>query len=164
MSETATEQPTTEQPTTTQGDPVEESLGEGGKKALQAERDARKAAEQSASELQKQLDAISRANESALEKAQREAKEAHDALPVGIATAFKEAAIKFAGISQEDADLFLTGNDVETLTKQASRLSERTPATGTPKPDPTQGGSGAAAPALNSNALEEALKSKLGIR
>lgn len=146
MSEESTE-PTAEstEPTEAQqqGDPAaNEPLGEGGKKALQAERIR-------AADLEKQLKAatekltqIERASETALEKAQREAKEAQDALPGLTAAAFKDAAIKFGGISQEDADLFLTGADVETLSKQAARLAERTTSStpGTPKPDATQGG------------------------
>lgn len=160
MSDT-TAAPATEPTTdpTTQGDPAE--LGDGGKKALDAERTARKAAEKATADLQKQLDEINRANESALERAQREAKEAQEALPVSVAAAFKEAAKKFGGISDEDADLFLTGTDPDTLAKQAARLVERTPTS--PLPDPTQGGKGGSAPALNSNALEQALKTKLGI-
>lgn len=48
------------------------------------------------------------------------------------------------GISDEDAELFLTGTDEETLTRQAERLADRTAAAGskTPKPDPSQGARG----------------------
>ena len=49
------------------------------------------------------------------------------------------------------------------LTRQAERLAALNTATSaTPKPDLTQGGQGGA-PALNSDGLEEALRSKLGI-
>lgn len=165
MSETTTEQTaetdSTEQ-TATQGDPAEQPLGEGGKKALQAERDR-------ARELEKQLNAattklteIERANETEAQRLQREAQEAREALPKGITDAFREAAVTFGGISAEDAELFLTGSDKETLQKQAARLMERTPAG--PAPDPSQGGSGGAQPAaLNSDQLERDLKDKLGI-
>ena len=57
---------------------------------------------------------------------------------------FKIAA-KFQ-VSDEDADLFLTGTDEESLTKQAERLAVRAEEAGrprSPKPDPTQGVSGA---------------------
>ena len=69
------------------------------------------------------------------------------------------------GISDEDAETFLTGSDEESLTKQAQRLASlaTTSNPATPKPDLTQGGQGAPTPALNSDALEEALRSKLGI-
>ena len=56
---------------------------------------------------------------------------------------FKIAA-KFQ-IGDEDAELFLTGSDEETLTKQAQRLAQRTEDAGkprTPKPDPNQGRQG----------------------
>lgn len=46
------------------------------------------------------------------------------------------------GISDEDADLFLTGTDEETLTRQAKRLAARNEEAGrprAPKPDPNQG-------------------------
>ena len=142
----------------TQGEPAE--LGEGGKKALDAERAARKAAEKAAADLQKQLDEINRANESALERAQREAKEAQEAAAKATADALRFRVAAKHGISSEDADLFLTGTDEATLERQAARLVERTPTS--PLPDPTQGGQGTP-PALNSNALEQALKSKLGI-
>ena len=128
-------------PEAKQGDPAPEDLGDGGKKALTAERQARKAAEDQAKSLQAKLDEIARANETALEKAQREAKEAAEAASSASVAAFREAAVKFGGISAEDAELFLTGSDVATLEKQIERLKERTPAgPSTPKPDGTQGG------------------------
>ena len=145
MSETNPEQ--AEQQTDAQGDPAaagDKPLGENGEKALKAEREARAAADKKASELQKQLDDIAAANLSDLEKAQKAAKEAQDALPGAVATAFKEAAVSFGGISQEDADLFLTGTDVETLSKQVAALAARTSA-GTqpgPRPDLSQGSKG----------------------
>lgn len=55
-------------------------LGEGGKKALSAEREARKAAEKTAAELKARLDEIEQANLSDLEKAQQAAKAAQDRL------------------------------------------------------------------------------------
>lgn len=165
MSESTTEQ-TAETTTTatqqTQGDPAEQQLGEGGKKALDAERAARKAAEKATADLQTQLDKINQANESALEKAQREAKEAQEAAAKATSEALRFRVAAKHGISDEDADLFLTGTDEATLERQAARLVERTPAG--PAPDPSQGGSGGATPAaLNSDQLERDLKDKLGI-
>jgi hypothetical protein len=157
VAEPTTEPTGTEEP---QGDPAAE-LGDAGKKALDTERNARKAAEKAAADLQRQLDEINRANESALEKAQREAKEAQEAAAKATSDALRfRVAAKF-GISEDDADLFLTGADEATLERQAARLVERTPTS--PLPDPSQGGKGGASPALNSDGLEEALKSKLGI-
>jgi hypothetical protein len=67
------------------------------------------------------------------------------------------------GIADEDVDLFLTGTDEETLTKQAERLAERTPSTNGGLYVP-QEGRNPSVPALNSDDLEGALKRKLGIR
>jgi hypothetical protein len=161
---TSTTTEPTEPQAQTQGEPADEPLGEGGKKALQAERTR-------ANELERQLNAataklgeIERANESALERAQREAREAQEAA----ATATREAlrfriAAKHA-ISDEDADVFLTGGDEQTLKRQAERLvalRQAAAAPGTPRPDPSQGAS--TPPALNGDGLEQALRRKLGI-
>lgn len=161
MTEPTTE-PTGSTPTEPQGDPApaDKPLGENGEKALKAEREARAAAEKSAAALQRQLDEINAANLSDLERAQKAAKDAQDAAAKATAEALRFRVAAKHGISDEDADLFLTGSDTETLERQAARLVERTPIT--PRPDPSQGGNGTP-PALNSNALERALKSKLGI-
>jgi hypothetical protein len=119
-------------------------LGEAGKQAIERMKAERNDAKKQASDLQKQIDAINQANESAVEKAQREAQEAVQNAAAATVTAFREAAVKFGGITAEDAELFLTGTDAETLTKQAARLVERT-STGTtpgPRPDLTQGAKG----------------------
>lgn len=79
------------------------------------------------SEAEKVADRLAQA-EKAAEDARREA------------LRFKIAA-KFQ-VSDEDADLFLTGSDEETLTKQAERLAARNEEAGkprAPKPDPNQG-------------------------
>lgn len=141
MSESTSEQVTETE--AQQGEPADAPLGEGGEKALKAEREARKAAERERDEFRRKVEEAERANESVIEKAQREAKEAQEAAAKAPIQAFREAAVKFGGISREDAELFLTGADVETLEKQAARLMDRT-TTGapTPKPDLTQGGQG----------------------
>lgn len=162
MSASSTE--STNEPTETteptQGDPAEEQLGEGGKKALQAERERAKELEKALNVATAKLGEIERANETEAQRLQREAQEAREALPAGITAAFRDAAVTFGGIPAEDAELFLTGTDVDTLKKQAARLVERTPAS--PMPDLSQGGKGSSL-ALNSDGLEEALKAKLGI-
>lgn len=125
----------------TQGDPAD--LGDAGKKALKAERDRATKAERTATDLRKQLDAINQANESAVEKAQREANEAKEAATKATADALRFRIAAKHGIAEDDADLFLTGTDAETLERQAARLVERTPTTaGAPRPDLTQGGKG----------------------
>lgn len=73
----------------------------------------------------KRLAAIEEANKTeaqkqadALAAAQRDAQQAKaDALRFRVAAKF--------GVSDEDTDLFLTGSDEETLTRQAQRLTER---------------------------------------
>lgn len=146
-----------------QGEPADtdESLGEGGKKALKAEREARTAAERQAAELKAKLDQIEAANMSDLERAQKEAKDAQEDAAKARTDALRFRIATQHGISEEDADLFLVGTDAETLTKQATRLKERTPTS--PKPDPTQG-SQTAALALNSDGLTEALARAVGAR
>lgn len=161
MSETATEPQSTDATVDDQGNP-EPSLGDAGKQALDRMKAERNAAKAEATKLQEQLAAINQANETALEKAQREATEAREAATKSASDALRFRVAAKHGISDEDADLFLTGSDEETLQKQAARLVDRTPTTATPKPDLTQGGAGAAPVALNSNDLTEALKSAVG--
>lgn len=153
-----------DQPTdaiTTQGEPADdETLGEGGKKALKAEREARTAAERQAAELKAKLDKIEAANMSDLERAQKEAAEAKEEAAKARTDALRFRVASQHGISEEDAELFLTGTDADTLTRQATRLKERTPTA--PKPDPTQGSQ--TATALNGDGLTEALARAVGAR
>lgn len=147
MSEqTGAEGATTESPAEqqTQGDPAE--LGEGGKKALASEREARKAAEKSAAELKARLDQIEAANLSDLEKAQKQAQEAQESAARAATEALRwRTAAKF-GISDEDAETFLTGSDEATITRQAERLAEfqksQQSAPAGPRPDLSQGSKG----------------------
>ncbi|MEO6509446.1 MAG: hypothetical protein ABIO16_00535 [Nocardioides sp.] len=124
-----------------QGEPAaDKPLGENGEKALQAERTARKAAEQASATLQKQLDDIAAANLSDLEKAQKAATDAQADATKASTEAMRLRAAAKHGISEEDADLFLTGSDAETVERQAIALKART-STG-PKPDLSQGSKG----------------------
>jgi predicted nuclease with TOPRIM domain len=133
-------------------DAPQEQLGESGLKALTAERDARKEAERQIKELKDQLKAAKPAadrlkeiedqQKSDLEKANEKLAEleakantfATEALRYRIATKY--------GISDEDAGIFLTGSDEESIAKQAERLvalqGERIAAQ-QQKPDPSQG-------------------------
>lgn len=139
MSEPTTPEPN-EPATVEQSDSADKPLGENGEKALKAEREARATAEKAAAALQKQLDDINAANLSDLEKAQKSAQEAQAVAAKATAEALRLRVAAKHGISDEDADLFLTGTDTETLERQAARLVERTPAS--PKPDPSQGAKG----------------------
>lgn len=86
----------------------------------------------------------------ALEAARKDAENARrEALRLRIATRFS--------ISDEDADLFLTGSDEETLTRQAERLAGRS--SGGPRPNPAQGKRGASAPATSADLLGDFIDS-----
>lgn len=142
---------------------VAATLGEGGKKALSAEREARKAAEDAAKALQAELDKIKQAQMSDLERAQAQAAAAQEAAQQAQADALRWRIAAKHGISDEDAETFLLGTDEATLTRQAERLQAMAASTpATPKPDRTQGGTGEPH-ALNADSLEGALKAKLGI-
>lgn len=162
MSETTAETTVT---TDDQGNPDDgtEALGDAGKKALDAMKSKWKQAEQANADLQAKLDEINRANESALERAQREAQEAKEAATKATLDALRFRIAAEAGIT-ENVDLILTAGDEETMRKQAALWATRTSDTTAagPRPDLTQGGSGNPL-ALNSDGLEDALKTKLGI-
>jgi len=136
----------TPEPTPTpdpQGDPApteDKPLGENGEKALKAERERATAAEKSAAALQKQLDDIAAASLSDLEKAQKLAADAQAEAAKATAEATRLRIAAKHGISDEDADLFLTGSDMETVERQAAALVARTSTA--PKPDLSQGTKG----------------------
>jgi TolA-binding protein len=169
MSDTSTstdapkaDKPVDQQPK--QGDPADKPLGENGEKALRAERDRAKDLERQLNAAQSRLTEIERANESALEKAQREAQEAKNQAQQAAVEALRFRIAAETGIT-ENVDLILTAADEETMRRQAQLWGTRAPSSDTtagPRPDLTQGGSGQP-PALNSDGLEEALRSKLGI-
>lgn len=147
-----------------QGEPADAPLGEAGEKALKAERAARRAAEKSAADLQLKLDQINSANESALEKAQREAKEARESAAKATADALRLRVAAKHGISDEDADLFLTGSDEDVLTRQAERLTARNAeAAGprSPRPDPNQGRSPGVGPKSTADSFADFFRTKI---
>ena len=144
-SEQSTEQPPAD----------EDQLGEGGKKALQAEREARKQAAKRVAELEAQLAQTGTANQEALQEAQTLAQQAQEDLEAARAEATRYKIAGRYGISTEpgeedspsDADLFLTGSTEEELLAQAQRLSSlRKASLEDGLVDPTQGGSGKPAP------------------
>ncbi len=133
MSESASEAPTNDQgaPATDAaktGDDKPADLGEAGKKAIdamKAERDAARRDARAGADAIKRLAEIEEANKTEaqrtadrLKAAETDAANARrDALRFRIASKYK--------IDDEDADLFLTGADEESLTKQAERLVAR---------------------------------------
>ena len=164
MSDTTTQTDKPAEPTTekTQGEPADKPLGENGEKALKAERDRAKELERQLNAVTGRLTEIERANESALDKAQREAQEAKEAAQAATVEALRFRIAAETGIA-DNVDLILTASDEDTMRRQATLWGTRTSdAPAGPRPDLTQGGSGTAV-ALNGDGLEQALKDKLGI-
>lgn len=90
----------------------------------QKAREQEKRAKENSSAAQR-LKEIEDAQKSEAEKAQSRISELEAEIPTVRAQAFRDAAVSFGGVSREDADLFLTGTDQETLVKQAERLGAR---------------------------------------
>ena len=146
-----------------QRDADTEPLGDAGKKALAAEREARKAAEKAAAEYEKRLKEIEAAQMSDLEKAQAAAKEAQEAAAKATTEALRwKVAAEFA-IAAEDAEVFLTGTDEDSIRKQAQRLAELAASKGptTPKPDLSQGAKGTPSQATPAQKFAAAFEGRL---
>lgn len=137
----------TPQPTPTPGD---EPLGDAGKKALEAERDARKAAEQSLTALRTEFDTFRTALTEAVGIKPKKGEEGDALAQVQqqLASMQRENAVfRLAaenGITdKDDIDLLRSATDEQAMTKLAGRLAAQNAATatpGVPKPDATQGG------------------------
>jgi hypothetical protein len=126
------------------------ALGDPGKAAITAEREARAAAEKSAATLQAQLDEIAKANLSELERAQADARTAQEAATKATTEALRYRLAAAHGIDTtpgpngepSDADTFLTASDEAGMAMQAQRLAARAGTQGAPtfpRPDLTQG-------------------------
>lgn len=149
--------PTTEPAATTQGDPADKPLGPNGEKALKAERDRADAAERNAKSLEARLNGTASERQAALDELERIKAD----VPKTVTAELRKHLVALHSISEEDAGLFLTGTDPETLLKQVARLVDRTAAPTTPRPDPSQGHKGNP-PALNSDRLEQSLRTAVG--
>lgn len=110
-----------------QGEP---ELQDPGKKALTAERRARAVAEKEAKSYKAKLDELEAAKLSESERDRKDAEAARAEATEAKAEALRWRIAARHSVSDEDAELFLTGSDEETLTKQAERLSARNPAPG----------------------------------
>jgi hypothetical protein len=141
--------------------PETQELGDGGKKALQAERDARKAAEKANAELNARLKEFEDSKLSDLERAQKEA--ADNAAELSRLRS-ENVRNKVAIDKGVPADLveFLTGDTEGDIAAKADLLLARLNTPGTPKPDPSQGAKGDAT-ALNGDPLLSTIKNKLGL-
>jgi colicin import membrane protein len=145
----ATEDKHMSEDTTTTADAPEDAevstesqeLGEAGQKAIKAERDARKAAERTAAELSAKLKSFEDANLSELERSKKAADEAAAELAQLRIENVRNRVALTKGVP---ADLieFLTGSTEEDVAAKADLLMARLGASGTPKPDPSQGAKG----------------------
>lgn len=167
--DTTTDQPTAE--TNANEAPAEETLNEGGVKALRAERDARKAADARVKDLEAQV--------AALTVSLDETKAAGTAAAEQAATQVAELQAKLArlqvihdkAVPDALAD-FLQGSNTEELTASAEKLlaaipapapaSDAAPAPLAMRPDPSQGG--APEPATTTDALTAMLVEAVGGR
>ena len=142
-----------------QGDPAE--LGEAGKKALEAERKRANALEKQLKQFQAEREQAEAAKLSDLERAQKAAQEAAAQLAEYQKTAIRQKVALEKGIPANLVDR-LRGDDEESFSVDADALLALLNKPTTPRPDPSQG----AKPALplNGDALENALRTKLGIR
>ncbi len=101
---------------------AEENLGDAGKKALAAERDARKQAEKQAAEFKRRLDEIEQANLSELEKAQKRAEAAEQALTTREKEIARLGVIAAKQIPAEYHDL-IRGDTAEELEAAADKIA-----------------------------------------
>jgi len=144
----AADEPTTPAPLTGE----EDSLGEGGKRALDAERRARRAADKQTAELSARLKEIEDRDKSETERLADRLKDAEAEASVLKSEAIKLRVAAEVGLPNELTE-FLSAGDEETVRAQAEKLLAATAARrGTPAPDPTQG----AKPAGGISQLSEA--------
>lgn len=133
-------------------------LGEGGKKALSAEREARKAAEKTAADLKARLDEIEQANLSDLEKAQAAAKAATDRLAEIEATSLRQKVAIEKGVPAKWVDR-LRGTTEEELSADADLiLADVQQSPTTPKPDLSQGSQGSTATSSTADQFASAIE------
>lgn len=167
---TTTEPAKTEPPKVTKPATGDEPLGDGGKKALEAEREKRKQAEADLATLRKDFEGFQTKLSEAfgVQSATGNGDDAVAQLQKQLNTMQHETAVYRLAAQHEitdedDLELLKSATDEAAMTKLAERLAAKAAAPGTPKPDATQGGGSGTQLALNSDGLEQALKSKLGI-
>lgn len=144
------------EPEPQQGEPADNPLGPNGEKALTAEREARKAAEKSATDLKAKLDEIEQANLSELEKSQRAAKDAQDQLAELTRQNLRNSVALAKGVPADLVD-FLTGDSEDELNKKADVLLSRLSAPTTPRPDLSQGSKGSSGPQSTADQFAEVI-------
>lgn len=141
-----------------------ETLGDGGKKALEAERKARADAEKAAKDYKAQIDALSDAKLTETERLQKQI----DALTADYQAAQVEAARnRVAAEEQIPAGLvsYLNGGDEAAIRESAKALKSAIAAAakpGTPAPDPSQGAAGAPVGGSTASQFEAFFNKSLG--
>lgn len=110
----------------------------------------------------KELDEVKKSQMSELEQAQASAREAQERLIALEQNSLRQKVALEKGVPAKWVDRLRGATEAELAADADVILADLAPANGAPKPDLSQGGSGGAIP-LNSDGLEEALKSKLGI-
>jgi hypothetical protein len=119
---------------------ADEPLEAPGLKALAAERKRADEAEARVKAFESAQDEAEKAKLSDIERANTEAAEARAEAVAAKAEALRLRVAAKHGISdEEDMELFLTGRDEATLTRQAEKLAARSATPGIPKPDPSSG-------------------------
>jgi hypothetical protein len=142
-----------------QGDPVE--LGDGGKKALEAERKRANALDKQLKAFQAEREAAEAEKLTELERAQKAAKEASERLAEYEKTTMRQKVALDTGLPAALVAR-LQGDDEESLIADAESLMALLNTPTTPKPDPSQGAKGEAN-ALNGDPLLSTIKNKLGL-
>lgn len=111
-----------------------------GLKALAAERKRADEAEARVKAFEAAQAEAEKAKLSDIERATTEAAEARTEAEAAKAETLRlRIAVKHGISDEEDVELFLTGKDEATLTRQAEKLAARNATPGTPKPDPSSG-------------------------
>lgn len=118
-------------------------LGDGGKKAIDAERRARAAAEREAKALKAKLDEIEQASLSELDKAKKAAADALAQLEAERSANLRQRIALEKGLPANLVDR-LRGDTEDDIAADADALLALVNAPRTPSPDPTQGPQGAA--------------------
>lgn len=145
MSEEATNETTPGQQAAEQVVEPVDQLGEGGKRAIQSEREARRKAEDAAKALQAKLDEIEQANMSELERAKKQAETAEAELNALRLDSLRKQVALEKGLPAALLDR-LRGESAEDIAADADALMALVNAPRSPMPDPSQGSRGEAAP------------------
>ena len=154
----------TESTEAVQSDSVE-VLGEGGKKALEAERKRASEAERSAKELQAQIDAINDAKLTETQRLEKQLSELQANYQASQIESARNRVIATEGVPSTLAD-FVVGDSEQALQASARALLAaiaEASKPGTPAPDPSQGAAtGGAVGGSTASQFESFFNSKLG--